>query len=597
VDYPDTVDPAWNGVVVAEDKASLLAALEAAEAGDIVYVADDAVIDLSGESPCVGEGVWLAGGRGRGGATAGGLLMTSTTEFRAPIVRACGDDVRITGLRIFGADPGRCPPTWPDQCSGEDRTGGRNCRDCEVAGQGVGVRGVDRFEIDNCELAGWSHAAVELRDTVDAWVHHNDFHHNQRDGLGYGVVLMRGGRGRVSVDIDGNRFSRVRHAVAGSGEAGQDYIAHNNLVLPPISGHVFDMHGENEGRRNGSELAGGSMRVHGNAVLTDTRYAFVVRGRPATGAWFYDNCLRHADANDAALQRLFFGNFHVDAAPEGPAPNDYDRVPDDCVPQRWCFSAGAAAPLRYGQRSRVRREDLGVADIDGDGIDDVFRSGAGSFHWSRSGLEPWQGLLESDVRAGELHFGDFDGDGTDDVFHAIGARWRVSAGGSADWRTLRNAPERLDDLRFGDLDGDGIEDVLGWADGRFRWSRGGSVPWEDVSGVVGPLHNLGFGHFDDDDRIDLVRQFDDAWHYMSAGQGDWIRLGPSGVSLGSLILADLDGDGRTDAYRRNGDRWLVSWGMRTAWKILRIDTNDPEARWLGDFDGDGAVDLLEVGCH
>ena len=61
--YPDVVDPSWPVVTVVADLPTLSAALSAALPGDIVYVADDAEIDLTGESLCVPAGVWLAGGR------------------------------------------------------------------------------------------------------------------------------------------------------------------------------------------------------------------------------------------------------------------------------------------------------------------------------------------------------------------------------------------------------------------------------------------------------------------------------------------------------------------------------------------------------
>ena len=94
----------------------------------------------------------------------------------------------------------------------------------------------------------------------------------QRQGLGYGVTLSRwstAGDKNVTVAIERNRFDFFRHAVAGSGEPGQDYEAKRNLVLANAIDHVFDMHGQNETNpeANGSEFAGGEILVHDNTVL------------------------------------------------------------------------------------------------------------------------------------------------------------------------------------------------------------------------------------------------------------------------------------------------------------------------------------------
>ena len=117
------------------------------------------------------------------------------------------------GLRITGADGGECPPQYPDQCV-EDN--GNNCRDCVDASIGILIKGYDRIEVDNNELAGWSHSAVQLKYSVDNRVHHNHIHHTQRQGLGYGVTLSRwstDGDKNVTVTIEHNRFNFFRVAI------------------------------------------------------------------------------------------------------------------------------------------------------------------------------------------------------------------------------------------------------------------------------------------------------------------------------------------------------------------------------------------------
>ena len=135
----------------------------------------------------------------------------------------------------------------------------------------------------------------------------------------------------VTVAIEHNRFDFFRHAVAGSGEPGQDYEARSNLVLANAIDHVFDMHGQNETNpeADGSAFAGGEILVHGNTVLVRWHPALVVRGRPQHGAWLYDNCLACASEGACWEQLHFEGNVHVDQSPDdAPAPNKYNQVSD-----------------------------------------------------------------------------------------------------------------------------------------------------------------------------------------------------------------------------------------------------------------------------
>ena len=84
----------------------LLAALAAAQAGQVVYVPDDAIIDLTPHTGiALPAGVTLAGGRGLNGSE-GGLLFTRTIESTT-LFRTAGPNIRITGLRLEGSYPGQ----------------------------------------------------------------------------------------------------------------------------------------------------------------------------------------------------------------------------------------------------------------------------------------------------------------------------------------------------------------------------------------------------------------------------------------------------------------------------------------------------------
>ena len=591
--YPDLVDPAWPVVTVVRTKAELEAAVAAATTGEIVYVADGAELDLTGTTLRLPAGVWLAGGRGRDCAPGARLFTTETV--RAPLLRIDGDDVRVTGLRIHGADPNECPPEWPDACTG-DIAGDTNCRDCMPSSYGIVAAGFDRLEVDNCELAGWSFAAISVADGVGHRVHHNDDHHTQRQGLGYGVVLYGGIDADTAVDIAWNRFDYNRHAVAGSGYPRQDYEARRNLVLTHSIGHIFDMHGMDEHTHDGSVWAGRELLVHHNTVLCDNQYSFVVRGRPATGAWFYSNCLARANADAAALQRFYFGDFHVDRSPTGSAPNQYGRSAADCETVRWCTAKGGAGPWRYLVASSTTLGTLALHDLDGDGVADVFRPNGSEWQWSRSGTAGWATLRTATDALASLGFGDFDGDGRTDVFRTTGSEWQWSRSGTAAWARLNASSYTLGQLRFGDFDGDGRTDVFTANGTEWRWSRSGSSGWATLNTSSAALASLAFGDFDGDGRTDVFNATGSEWRWSRSGSEPWARLNASSYTLERLAFADLDGDGETDVFSTQGNRWMVAWSGRGSWRLLRIASETPAALGFADFDGDGADDVFRTGC-
>jgi hypothetical protein len=84
----------------------LVAALEKAKAGQVVYIDDQAEIDAAGTKGIViPGGVTVAGGRGKGDSQ--GALLHSSELATSPLFLAGGPQVRVTGLRLRGPDPQR----------------------------------------------------------------------------------------------------------------------------------------------------------------------------------------------------------------------------------------------------------------------------------------------------------------------------------------------------------------------------------------------------------------------------------------------------------------------------------------------------------
>jgi hypothetical protein len=280
----------------------LIAALAKARRGQVVYVDDAAQIDLTDRVRTkrliltVPAGVTLASGRGRGGSP--GALLCSGELRTWPLIRAGGAGVRITGLRIRGPDPQR----RTEDLRRRLREGGHKLYYQVPNSDGIQC-GHPRLEVDNCELWAWSHAAVYLRKgALDAHVHHNNIHHCQRHGLGYGVCLDRS-----TARIEANRFDWCRHHIAGTGRPGTSYEACYNLVGPHANSHSFDMHGGRD-RKDGTDIAGDWIRIHHNTFEAASVFAVVIRGRPRRLAEIHHNRFPHRGLAAAVRQVHARGN-------------------------------------------------------------------------------------------------------------------------------------------------------------------------------------------------------------------------------------------------------------------------------------------------
>ncbi len=145
------------------------------------------------------------------------------------------------------------------------------------------VSGSSNIEVDNMEMWGWPWAAVSVKNTANVRVHHSFIHSNIKSGLGYGVVTQNG---NATAEIACNVFDSNRHAIAGSGQSGEGYAAHHNLVLnngERGAYHQFDMH-----MYAAQNIAGAFMDITQNwfdfgRYGTSNRSSIVVRGQPERG--------------------------------------------------------------------------------------------------------------------------------------------------------------------------------------------------------------------------------------------------------------------------------------------------------------------------
>lgn len=235
----------------------------AVQAGEpTVYIETSAVIDVPNQSNALRlqPHQRLIGARS---ATSAGPLLR--TPFKGgindyPVITMASGAV-LEGVRLAGPNAG---PSTQNKTIGIQTLPGSS-------GQ----------TISNNEIYGWSWAAVSLKRTHDARVDQNYIHHNLREHLGYGVVVQNGD---TSAKIRGNVFDANRHAIAGSGAAGEEYEATENLVLQgggEAAYHQFDMH-----ERGG--IGGKRVRIAGNIFDygrpgTTNRSSILIRGVPTDG--------------------------------------------------------------------------------------------------------------------------------------------------------------------------------------------------------------------------------------------------------------------------------------------------------------------------
>lgn len=299
--YGNGVDPSDCSVSVAS-RDDLIAALAAASAGDVVCIEGTAELDftdvvMSGQAIRLPGGVTLASDRGRGGSL--GALLFSTTLDTARLVEVTGADARITGLRLMGPDPLRREEHWCEAYCSDGPMLGPDHYYSIPNSRGISVTH-DRLEIDNCEIAGFSHAGVLLEDGEGHRVHHNFIHHNQRDGLGYGVSHDTA----FSV-IEANLFDYQRHSIAGTGRPGSGYEARHNVERGHSISHNFDMHG-GLAREDGTDIAGTYTHVVSNTFFElpgeSLETAIRIRGIPEDMNLFELNWFAQASPSAAIVE-------------------------------------------------------------------------------------------------------------------------------------------------------------------------------------------------------------------------------------------------------------------------------------------------------
>jgi PKD repeat protein len=256
-------------------KAELLAALRSAKSGETVFVKRTAVIDMTGTpTVTIPAGVTLASDRGLAGSSGALIKRTSNLNggWEEPMFKTSGANVRVTGLQLEG------------EMGPQDGTGAGESRYLV----GMEAESATSFEVDNCELRGWSWAAVSLDRSSGSYIHHNYIHHNQAAGEGYGTCHYGG-----DAIVEANLYNYNRHDITGAGWAGEKYEFRYNTNLgygTASGGSRVDVHAD----ENGGQFAGDTYRIHHNTFQDNgagvqRMLPIQISEKPTTGAYIYYN--------------------------------------------------------------------------------------------------------------------------------------------------------------------------------------------------------------------------------------------------------------------------------------------------------------------
>jgi hypothetical protein len=308
--YKDIVT---GGDYSVSDLDSLLDALSQAKEGQVVFIPGETEIDLTARIYIeqlvleVPGGVTLAGDRGHNGSL--GALLTSDALKTPVMVRPTGPNVRVTGLRICGPNSKR----YLEHHRRAFGPGGDGHSYYYKFPTQDGISTTyDRLEVDNCDISGFGHAGICLRQGEGHHVHHNFIHHCQYNGLGYGVS-----HNTASSLIEYNSFDWNRHSIAGTGRPGCTYVARHNVELGTSLSHCFDMHGGRD-RKDGTDIAGTSIEIYNNTFRAP-QTPVVIRGVPQEKCDVHHNWFVKHDAPERAVRASAGTNVFDNAY--GPEPS------------------------------------------------------------------------------------------------------------------------------------------------------------------------------------------------------------------------------------------------------------------------------------
>lgn len=292
-----------------------LNAISKANPGDIIYIKENSIIDLTGKQKIeISSGLTILGNRGENGSK-GPLIFTNSNGVH-PLFEVLGDNVSFIGLRIKGSD-GEVFYKGYNAFKGiskaeKDKNYMKLYNKTMYASpvsSGIATK-KNNLVVKNCELYNWTYTAIYLqKGASNAKISHNYIHNNQRFGLGYGVTIDQS-----EGIIIGNLFNFNRHSIASTGRQGSTYTAEFNIFKADGNETwAVDVHGGKDWGKNSNE-AGELFVVRNNTFyLKGTGQAVVIRGFSSKPSIVENNEIIQLDKNNRnpIEQKNAKGNFSV----------------------------------------------------------------------------------------------------------------------------------------------------------------------------------------------------------------------------------------------------------------------------------------------
>lgn len=265
--------------------------------------------------------------------------------------------------------------------------------------------------------------------------------------------------------------------------------------------------------------------------------------------------------SDIPTSEIRAGRFnHPSLADEAETATDLIWV-EDGVLRVWWGEDGSTAVLRHDVSTVA---DLAIADVDGDGFDDLLRNDRTSWKMAAGGTGSFVLWSGSSVLVTTLAFADVNGDGTDDAIRSNGTRWEVMYGATGRWTLLSRSGPALDGVLFGDFTGDGLADAVQAPGGTMRMWNGATQRWTNLPLGGATRDQMLRANLDGDNTDDIIVASGSGWSRIDPVAMTVVSLLDSDEPPSNLLIGNFDGVGGDDVFaampKAETDAWIEMTG-------------------------------------